>query len=357
MTGSGPLFLTAHPAPADAGPAGGSPAAAGGLAGAGAPRLTGPRVPRLTSPRVPRLTSHASAPPLPNGLRPAAILGVPLDRTTSYRSGTGSGPAEIRSASWSLETYSPALDADLTSQIVYDFGDLGLQPDRGVEAELEAIEAATAGVAARGYFPVVLGGEHLLTLATFRGVARSQSELATADNRGPAFLHFDAHADLREEYEGLVFSHATVVRHVAEAAGPRNVYQFGVRSGEREEMLWGGANVNRIPGTLVEATREALRAVAGRRVYCSVDIDIFDPAHAPGTGSPEPGGPPAADVFEAVVAVGLAAALGAARGGVDLVGFDLVEVSPPLDPSGRTNVLAAKLLREFLIARAIQAAP
>jgi len=177
-----------------------------------------------------------------------------------------------------------------------------------------------------------------------------------AAGQTPAFLHFDAHADLREEHGGLVFSHATVVRHVARAAGPRNVYQFGIRSGEREEMLWGQANVNRIPGTLVGATREALRAVAGRQVYCSVDIDIFDPAHAPGTGNPEPGGPPAAEVFEAVVAVGVAAALGAAAGGIDLVGFDLVEVSPPLDPSGRTNVLAAKLLREFLIARGIRAA-
>ncbi len=286
--------------------------------------------------------------------RPAAILGVGLDRTTSYRGGTGAGPAEIREASWSLETYSPALDGDLGSQTLYDLGDVKLDAARTVENDLAAIEAATAEAVARGYLPVILGGEHLLTLATYRGAARGRDDGGPSAGRTgvpPVFLHFDAHADLRQEYEGLELSHATVVRRVAGVAGPRNVYQFGIRSGEREEMAWGQANVNRIPGTLVGATREALRAVAGRPVYCSVDIDVFDPAHAPGTGNPEPGGPPAADVFEAVVRVGVAAAVGPERGGIDLVGFDLVEVSPSLDPSGRTAVLAAKLLREFLIAR------
>jgi len=286
------------------------------------------------------------------GLRPAAILGVPLDRTTSFRKGTSAGPREIRAASWSLETYSPALDADLCAQVLYDLGDVTFGPDRPIEDDLEAVEAAAAEAVLRGFFPVFLGGEHLLTLAAYKGVARS---LPQSDGR-PAFFHFDAHADLREEFGGLVLSHATVVRHVARLAEPRNVYQFGIRSGDREEMAWGRANVNRIPGQLPAAVREALRAVAGRRVYLSIDIDVFDPADAPGTGSPEPGGPPAADVFEAVMAVGLAAALGAPRGGIDLVALDLVEVSPPLDPSGRTSVLAAKLLREFLIARGLETA-
>ncbi len=289
----------------------------------------------------------------PGGPGPAAILGVPLDRTTSYRSGTAAGPTEIRAASWSLETYSPALGADLTAQVVYDFGDVTLDRGRPLEADLEAIERATAELRGRGFTPVIVGGEHLLTLATYRGVVRwaGRGDSSGPPGDPPVFLHFDAHADLRDAYEGLTLSHATVVRRVSELAGPRNVYQFGIRSGEREEMAWGQANVNRVGGNLVEATRQALRLVAGRRVYCSVDIDLFDPAHAPGTGNPEPGGPAAADVFEAVLAVGVAASLGATGGGIDLVAFDLVEVSPPLDPTGRTVVLAAKLLRELLIAR------
>ncbi len=282
--------------------------------------------------------------------RLAAILGVPLDRTTTHRSGTAGGPVEIRVASWSLETYSPVLGAELGAGTLYDFGDLALDSNRLPEDNLRQVEEATAALCRRGFFPVVLGGEHLLTLGAYRGVAGTLGGGVPP----PVFFHFDAHADLREEYEGLILSHATVARHVASAAGGRNVYQFGVRSGDRQEMLWGQANVNRIPGALAEATREALRQVAGRQVYCSLDIDIFDPSHAPGTGNPEPGGPPANDVFEAVVNVGAAAALGSKGGGIDLVAFDLVEVCPPVDPTGRTAVLAAKLVREFLIARGIR---
>jgi agmatinase len=283
--------------------------------------------------------------------RPAAILGVPLDRTTSYRGGTATGPREIRAASWSLESYSPALGADLEDVSLYDFGDVALGGDGSdgggsLTADLEVIESAVADLAARGFLPVAIGGEHLLTLGAYRGVLRARGL-----SEPPVLLHFDAHADLREAYEGETLSHATVVRRIAALTGGRNIYQFGVRSGEREEMRWGQANVNRIPGTLAGATREALRAVAGRPVYCSVDIDIVDPSHAPGTGNPEPAGPSASDVLEAVTAVATAAAVGPQGGGIDLAGFDLVETSPPLDPTGRTSVLAAKILREFLIAR------
>jgi agmatinase len=303
---------------------------------------------------------------------PVAILGVPLDRTTTYRPGAAAGPAEIRTASFSLETYSPDLDAELPEEAIFDFGDVAPETGRSLEGDLRAIEDAAAGLAERGFLPVFLGGEHLLTLATYRGAARAvAARLSPSDQGGsasrasgsapaqmaspsPVFLHFDAHADLRETYEGATLSHATVARHVAALAGAGQVFQFGIRSGERQEMLWGRANVNRIPGPLDRAVAEALRQTAGRQVYLSVDIDIFDPSHAPGTGNPEPGGPPASEVFAAVVAVGQAAARGPAGGGIDLVGFDLVEVSPPLDPSGRTVVLAAKLIREFLIARGVR---
>jgi len=279
---------------------------------------------------------------------PAAIIGVPLDRTTSFRSGTAAGPVAVREASWSLETYSPALDGELDGEVLWDLGDVALDATRPLGADLDAIREAVRRVRRAGLVPVLLGGEHLLTLPAYQGVLDG---MGGADV--PAVLHFDAHADLRDEYEGERLSHATVMRRVAEVAGPWNIYQFGVRSGDREETLWARANVSRVPGTLAGAVREALRALAGRRVWCSVDVDVLDPAHAPGTGNPEPGGPSAADLLDAVVAVGRAAALGLDRGGIDLVGFDLVEVSPPLDPSGRTAVLAAKVIRELLIARAM----
>lgn len=293
-------------------------------------------------------------PGLPGLPRTAAILGAPLDRTTSYRPGTARGPAAIRAASWSLETYSPSLDGDLAAQTVFDLGDVELSADGGftgddrVERDLGAIEAAVVDACRQGFLPVVLGGEHIITLAAYRGAAWVDRPGAPGP---PVFFHFDAHADLRDAYEGAALSHATVVRRVADICGGGRVFQFGIRSGSREEMSWGRANVNRVPGTLAGAAREALRRVAGRRLYCSVDIDIFDPADAPGTGNPEPGGPPAADVVRALVAVAKAAAAGPNEGGVDLVGFDLVEVSPAHDPTGRTEILAAKVLREFLIAR------
>ncbi|MCL6581331.1 MAG: agmatinase [Firmicutes bacterium] len=282
------------------------------------------------------------------GPRPAAIIGVPLDRTTSFRSGTAAGPAAVREASWSLETYSPALDGELDGELLYDLGDVALDTTGPLAADLDAIREAVGRVRRAGLIPVLLGGEHLLTLPAYQGVLDGMSGADV-----PAVLHFDAHADLRDRYEGERLSHATVMRRVAEAAGPWNIYQFGVRSGDREEILWGRANVNRVPGTLPGAVREALRLLAGRRVWCSVDVDVLDPAHAPGTGNPEPGGPSAADLLDAVTAIGSAAALGPHRGGIDLVGFDLVEVSPPLDPSGRTAVVAAKIIRELLIAYAL----
>jgi len=288
------------------------------------------------------------------------ILGVPLDRTTSYRSGTADGPRAVRRASWSLETYSPVLDRDLEDTVLYDAGDVELRSDASIEDDLGVIERAVTALRASGLVPVIIGGEHLVSLPIYRAVAglgagrgdRSCGAGGPAGDRAgvpPAVFHYDAHADLRQDFEGAELSHATVFRRVAELAGSRNLWQFGIRSGERVEMAWGRANVNRPPGTLLEATRLALGAVAGRAIYLSIDIDVLDPAQAPGTGNPEPDGPTAGELFEVVRTIGRAAEQGTAGGGIDLVGVDLVEVSPGLDPSGRTQIVAAKLLRELIL--------
>jgi len=272
------------------------------------------------------------------------LIGAPLDRTTTYRSGTAEGPRAVREASRSLESYSLALDRDLEDAGLYDAGDIEFRPGAPLEEDLAGIEQAVAELAGRGLVPVVIGGEHLVTLPVYRALAARGGGA-----EWPVVLHYDAHADLRREYEGAHLSHATVLRRVAELAGGRRLWQFGLRSGEREEMAWGRANVNRPAGTLLEATREALTAAAGHRLYLTVDIDVLDPAQAPGTGNPEPGGPAADELFEVVRVIGQAARAGAAGGGIDLVGADLVEVSPGLDPSGRTQVVAAKILRELII--------
>ena len=261
----------------------------------------------------------------------------------------------MREASWSLETFSPALWADLSDQKVYDLGDLVFQEGKSLEDDLDLIERTVAETVRKGLLPVLIGGEHLITLPAYRAASR------LAGGRGPvggfpALLHYDAHADLRDDHDGRALTHATVVRRIADLAGGRSVYQFGVRSGEREEMAWGRENVNRPKGTLTGATRRALRALAGCEVYLTVDLDVLDPAQAPGTGCPEPGGPTVEELLAALRAVGRAAAAGAERGGIDLVGVDLVEVSPDLDPSGRTQVVAAKIIRELLIARWVREA-
>lgn len=275
---------------------------------------------------------------LPDGRPAPALVGAPLDRTTSYRSGTAEGPAVLREASWSIESYSPAQDADLVDVPVVDYGNIVLDPVVGLEGNLENIERSVLQVVADGYLPVVVGGEHLVSLPAYRAVAQN--------GVFPLLFHFDAHADLRDDYDLVRLSHATVARRIADLAGGSNVYQFGIRSGDHEEMAWARANVNRPPGTLLGATRQALREIAGRTVYLTVDVDVLNPAEAPGTGSPEAGGPDADEMMQALRAIGAAARAGS----IGLAGVDLVELSPRLDSTGRTPVLAAKLLRELFIA-------
>ena len=280
------------------------------------------------------------------------IIGVPLDHTTSFRAGTREGPRRVREVSEGLESYSPIGKASLEERRIADVGDLVL-PWGDVERSLAAIEAAVSGFVEQGKRPVIIGGEHLLTLGALRAVARRWPELYV--------VQLDAHLDLRDEYLGQTLSHATVMRRAAEllaGAHPRGsaaetssadsvrrggayerLIQLGVRSGTREEWeLW--ELTWRFEGGLVDAARRAARELRGRPFYLSIDIDVADPAFAPGTGTPEPGGPTSAEVIEAVAALAAAGPVAA----------DVVEVCPPEDPSDVTAILAAKLLREVLVA-------
>lgn len=283
------------------------------------------------------------------------IIGVPLDHTTSFRPGTREGPRRVREVSEGLESYSPLQKAALEERRVADAGDLVL-PWGDVEGALAAIETAVSGVVEQGKRPVIIGGEHLLTLGALRAVVRRWPELH--------IVQLDAHLDLRDEYLGQVLSHATVMRRAAELLADRSPHgssagqpggqrrdrrqgayerliQLGVRSGIREEWeLW--ERTWRFESGLVEAARRAARELQGRPFYLSIDIDVADPAFAPGTGTPEPGGPTAAEVIEAVAALAAAGP----------VAVDVVEVCPPKDPSDITALLAAKLLREVLVAGA-----
>lgn len=265
---------------------------------------------------------------------PVVLLGAALDVTTSFRPGTRFGPARIRAVSDGLEEYSPALNMELADVSFYDAGDIDLAPGN-TPASLEAIEAAVAGVVGRGQLPIILGGEHLLTLATVRGVLQHYPDVAV--------IQFDAHADLRDDYLGEKLSHATVMRRVAELIGPERLYQLGIRSGTAEEFRYGNEHTNFYPlpfgGSLTDLVQRIAGDIGDRPVFITVDIDVVDPGYAPGTGTPEPSGVTPGELLRALCQLQ----------GLRVVGMDLVEVCPPQDTSDVTSLLAAKLVREAII--------
>jgi len=258
------------------------------------------------------------------------LLGAPLDVTVSYRPGTRRGPAAIRQASWDLEEFSLYQERDLSAVPFADLGDLAL-PAGGVGRALERIGAALSELVRQEKIPLVLGGEHLLTLPAVRALAARYPDLTV--------LQFDAHADLRPEYEGEELSHATVMRQIAAFLPPERLYQFGIRSATREELKYARTHTHFFPSDLADPLHRVRAELDGRPLYLTIDLDVFDPAFAPGVGTPEPGG---IGVREALAALSLLK-------GLHLVGVDIVEACPPFDPSERTAALAALLVRELLL--------
>ncbi|BAF59127.1 arginase/agmatinase/formimionoglutamate hydrolase [Pelotomaculum thermopropionicum SI] len=258
------------------------------------------------------------------------LVGAPMDFTVSFRPGARQGPRQVRQVSYGLEEYSVDLERDLADYSFFDAGDIEL-PFGSVQESLRRIGLVAAEIIAAGKFPLFLGGEHLISFAVIKQAAKSYPGLAV--------IHLDAHADLREEYMGEFFSHATVMRRVADLIGGKNLYQFGIRSGAREEIEFARRNTNLFTNEVVKPLRENIQYLKGRPVYVSLDIDVVDPSFAPGTGTAEPGGCTAREILQAVHLMG----------GLNVVGFDLVEVSPLYDPSERTALLAAKLVREAIL--------
>ena len=259
------------------------------------------------------------------------LFGAPYDSTTSFRPGTRFGPAAMRSESFGIETYSPYQDRDLEEIRMHDAGDLELPfgaPDRA----LDMIEEKAAAILDDGKVPFLLGGEHLVTLGSVRAAAKRFPDLR--------IIHFDAHADLRDDYLGVTLSHACVMRRCHDLLGDGRIWQFGIRSGTREEFAFMKAgHVVTEPFTL--KTLPQVSFPEGTPVYLTVDMDVLDPSEFPGTGTQEAGG---------VRFTELLAALRDVMARFRVVALDNVELSPPLDPTGRSTALACKLLREELLA-------
>lgn len=259
------------------------------------------------------------------------LFGAPFDCTTSYRPGTRFGSAAIRHESYGLESYSPYQDRDLLDALVFDSGDLEL-PFGSPERALADIEERASLILQAGKRPFLLGGEHLVTLGAVRAAVKRFPDLH--------IVHFDAHADLRSEYLGVSLSHACVLRRCWELVGDGRIFQFGIRSGDREEFRWGASHVktNRFS---FEGLEETLRSLAGQPVYFTVDLDVLDPSVFPGTGTPEPGGVSFDELRRAATLVCRSA---------NVVACDVNELSPPYDPSGNSTAAACKIVREMLLA-------
>lgn len=257
------------------------------------------------------------------------IFGAPFDSTTSYRPGTRFASAAMRNESFGIETYSPRQDKDLLDTKIYDGGDLELcfgSP----ESALSDIEDMTADILSDGKLPLMIGGEHLVTLGAVRAAVKNYPDLH--------IIHFDAHADMRDDYLGQKLSHACVMRRCHELVGDGKIFQFGIRSGDREEFRWGKDHVetSKFDFNGIDTLKEK---IGDKPVYFTLDLDVLDPSCFCGTGTPEAGG---VSYNQLIMAIEEVAKL-------NVVALDVNELSPMLDQSGASTALACKLLREIML--------
>lgn len=260
------------------------------------------------------------------------LFGAPFDGTTSFRPGTRFGPHAIRAESFGLETYSPYQDKDLLDCFIMDSGDLELcfgSPER----VLTDIQHRTELILSANKLPFMVGGEHLVTLGAVRAVAAKYPDVS--------IIHFDAHADLRQDYLGETLSHACVMRRCHDLLGDGRIYQFGIRSGDREEFQWAKEGHTHFNPFNFDTLDSVISQLQGKNVYFTLDLDVLDPSIFPGTGTPEAGGVTFEQLRQAAEKV---------CSQCNVVGCDVNELSPAYDQSGVSTAVAGKIIREMLLA-------
>lgn len=258
------------------------------------------------------------------------IFGAPFDSTTSYRPGARFASAAMRGESFGIETYSPYQNIDLADKKIFDAGDLEL-PFGNARRALETIEEFSKGILRDGKKFCMLGGEHLVSFGGIKAAFEKYPNLV--------IVHFDAHADLRRDYMGERLSHASVLQRAWQLTGDGRIFQFGIRSGSREELEWGREHVST---EMFTATTAALVAdkIKDAPVYLTLDLDVVDPSEFPGTGTPEAGGLTWKELLSALLCFKKS----------NITAFDICELSPHYDHSGASTALACKTLREMLLA-------
>lgn len=259
------------------------------------------------------------------------ILGLPMDATTSFRPGTRLAPYRVREVSEVLESYSIYQDKSLEEIKVFDAGSV-IIPFGNVVESLRRMEVVARELLTLNKKIYSIGGEHLVTLPLVKAYSEKYSDLVV--------IQMDAHADLRRDYLGEELSHATVMRQILAIIGPGNLFQLGIRSGIKEEIEFARDNTHLYLNQVLPVIDEVKTLIGHRPVYISVDIDVLDPAFAPGTGTPEPGGITSGELFQVLRELQP----------LNVVGFDVVEISPPYETGDSTAILGAKIIREALLA-------
>ncbi|MBR6670121.1 MAG: agmatinase [Ruminococcus sp.] len=259
------------------------------------------------------------------------LFGAGFDGTTSFRPGTRFAPSAIRNESFGIETYSPYQNKDMLDYYFFDSGDLEL-PFGSTTRVVADIAMRTDSIISDRKIPFMIGGEHLVTLGSVMAVSEKYDDLY--------ILHFDAHADLRDDYLGQKLSHACVMRRCHEIVGDDHIFQFGIRSGDRDEFFFADEHTEMHKFSLdgIEAVIEKLK---GKNVYLTVDLDVLDPSVFPGTGTPEAGGVSFDELRKTLTLVCKK---------LNIVGCDVNELSPQYDQSGVSTAVACKIIREMLLA-------
>lgn len=262
------------------------------------------------------------------------IFGAPYDSTTSFRPGTRFGPNAMRMESFGIETYSMLQDKDLIDDTkVFDSGDIEL-PFGDPKSALKMLEKRARQILKDEKRPFLLGGEHLVTLPVVKATLEKYPDLV--------IIHFDAHADLREDYLGNPLSHACVLRRCHDLVGDKRIFQFGIRSGTKEErqfMKDGHVTTELFSD---KTLKEVVKKIGPNTpVYLTIDMDVLDPSEFPGTGTQEAGGFTYNQLVEDMRLI---------CSNMNIVAIDNVELNPGLDTSGRSTALACKFLREELLA-------
>ncbi len=256
------------------------------------------------------------------------IFGVPYDKTSSFRKGASLAPKEIRNASWNFETYNLRTGFDIKDVKIHDYGDLEVRNNSSKEM-VHKVNEITKEILAKNKFPIAIGGEHSITVGIVKAFPKDISVVS-----------LDAHIDFRKIYENELYNHACVTHCITDHIDIKNITVLGIRSAEKEEfeeaknlgLFYIDAFDIKEMGikNAIDKTKNYLK---NKKLYLTVDIDVIDPAYAPGTSTPEPFGLKPIDILKCIESFSS-----------NLIGFDIVEVCPSYD-NGQTALLAAKFIR------------